>query len=489
MNKQIYKKKLVDEFMDVLRDPDTRVEVVRRSHYFFFYTYFNDYIKCETAPFQKKIIKITEDDNNELAVIVSFRGSAKSTLVTMSYVLWSILGVQKKRHIVIISQTQDQARLHFRNLKKELEENELLRGDLGPFEQDEWNSNSLVLTNYNARITMASAGQSIRGYRHRSHRPDLIICDDIDDTDSVKTVESRDKTYQWFNSEVIALGDIGTRVIVIGNFVHKDSLVKRLETEIVTGKRKGIYREYPIVTAKGKIMWPGKYPDLTAIENQKMKVGDYAWKTEYMLIPVSHKDPAVLPEDIHYYEHIPEPLRDQRDTYVTGVDIAISEKETADYTAMVSCRIIGGGKNLRIYILPAPLNERLNWNGITDACISIHGSFGGNSKHRFFIEDVMLQAALSQHLNNINIDAKGIKIHNLDKRTRIMLTTRLLKEGRILFPKHGAETLVKQLVDFGSERHDDLADAYSILIKGIVESSNLTSPRVICVPGGWRSIE
>ena len=69
------------------------------------------------------------------------------------------------------------------NLKRELEDNDLLKNDLGPFqeESDEWGSISLVFSNMNARITVASSEQSIRGMRHGQHRPDLIIGDDVED--------------------------------------------------------------------------------------------------------------------------------------------------------------------------------------------------------------------------------------------------------------------------------------------------------------------
>ncbi len=34
----------------------------------------------------------------------------------------------------------------------------------------------------------------------------------------------------------------------------------------------------------------------------------------------------------------------------------------------------------------------------------------------------------------------------------------------IKFPRHGCEQLIEQLVGFGVEKHDDLADAFSLLI-------------------------
>ena len=39
----------------------------------------------------------------------------------------------------------------------------------------------------------------------------------------------------------------------------------------------------------------------------------------------------------------------------------------------------------------------------------------------------------------------------------------------MLFPRHGAEELISQLTGFGIEKHDDLADAFSILMLKIME--------------------
>ena len=60
--------------------------------------------------------------------------------------------------------------------------------------------------------------------------------------------------------------------------------------------------------------------------------------------------------------------------------------------------------------------------------------------------------------------AEGISLNGQDKRGRLMLTTALLQNGQILFPEKGAEELIRQLVGFGAEKHDDLVDAFSLLI-------------------------
>lgn len=187
------------ELIDLmLRDAKVRRAVTRESHDWFFHLYFTHYIEYETASFQREIIHLTEDESKRMIAITAFRGSAKSTLITLSYVLWSVLGRQQKKFVVILGRTQAQANQYLKNLKDEIMRNELLRGDLGPFEEqeDEWKANSIVLPRHGVRISAASMESSIRGVRHGQHRPDLVICDDLEDISSVQTKENREKTYQ-----------------------------------------------------------------------------------------------------------------------------------------------------------------------------------------------------------------------------------------------------------------------------------------------------
>lgn len=72
-------------------------------------------------------------------------------------------------------------------------------------------------------------------------------------------------------------------------------------------------------------------------------------------------------------------------------------------------------------------------------------------------------------MENNNVPAEGVKVAGQDKRSRLAMVTHLIKHGKIRFPKKGAEELLMQLTGFGIEKHDDLADAFSLLIIKILE--------------------
>ena len=202
----------------ILKDGRVRRKLAKENHYWFFHIYLSEYVKYPTAQFQKEMFYLTENEAQRTAVIVAFRGSGKSTIMTLSYPIWAMIGCQEKKYIIILSQTQQLCRLILSNIKQELEKNELLIRDFGPFREqaDEWSSNTLLVNSYGVRIASISCGESIRGIRHLENRPDLIICDDVEDLTSVKTKEGRDKTFSWLTGDVIPAGDRNTKIIIIG---------------------------------------------------------------------------------------------------------------------------------------------------------------------------------------------------------------------------------------------------------------------------------
>lgn len=465
---KVIETKLLNKMM---KDRSVRVAITKDSFLYFFHFYYAHYVKYETADFQKEIIHNLEKSDTENLCIVAFRGSGKSTMVTTAYPVWAILGRQQKKFCVIFCQTRIQAKQHMMNIKQELENNDLLKRDLGPFqeESDEWGSFSLVFKKHGARITVASTEQSIRGIRHNEHRPDLLICDDVEDVQSAKTREGREKTYNWLRGEVIPTGDRKTRLIVVGNLLHEDSLLMRIKEEIKNGKTKGIFKQYPLLDQEGACLWTGKYPTEKDIEDEKMKVAsEISWQREYLLRIIPNDDQVIYREWIQYYDDLPG-IRHKayRGTYA-GVDLAISTKDSADYTSLVSGHVYGRREKLRIYILPNPINKKLNFPAQVDLMKNFKQTHMPRSTDRLFVESVAYQEALPQMLEVEGVKAEAIKPKG-DKRTRLALTSSAIKSGLIKFPRQGCEELIDQLVGFGVEKHDDLADAFSLLVNATLD--------------------
>ena len=455
-----------------------RIDATTKSHFLFFHMYLADYVGYETAPFQKEIFDLTQDEEQKFAVICAFRGSAKSTIMSLSYPLWAVMGQQQKKHVVIASKTQTMAKRILDNLKRELIENDLLKADMGPFRSvgGKWGGDSIELTKHKARITVVSTEEGVRGIRHGKYRPDLIICDDIEDLNSVNTQDGRNRIYGWFNGELMPAGDKRTRYIIIGNLLHSDSFIMRLKKEIVEEKRDGAFKFYPLIDDQGNCLWPGKYSTQAEIEAEKRNLADeIAWSREYLLKIISDAERVVRPETIQYWDRLP----DCRNVEyaVVAIDLAIKETETADCTAMIIGLIYGRGKDMKIYILGDMVNAKMEFDRSIEKAKELYFSLANNGYvTKLWAENVGYQDAFVQELKNQGVEAEGFQ-PTTNKRGRLMMTTQKIKLGQVLFPPKGAETLINQLIGFGKERYDDLADAFAILvIKAMIQNTLPNDP-------------
>lgn len=464
----------------IQENSDFRKALTSESLYWFFVTYFPHYITCPTADFQREMIGLFEDESLIRVAITAFRGSAKSTMATLALPIWEMVGKHKQKYTLVVSLTQGPAKQILTNIKDELASNELLTRDYGPFSEvaNEWRADSIVIPQYGARISAISQSERIRGLRHHQFRPGLVIIDDVEDQETVKTMESRNQLWNWYTGEISPIGNHGTRIITVGNLLHEDSLMMRLKAGIITGGLPGVYREYPIVDDSKKILWPGKYPTWEHIEAERIAAGDEsAWHREYLLKIISDKDRIVKSSWIKYYDTLPESHRYPARLVAIGVDLAISLSQSANFTALVPAYVVGYGDKLQVYILPYIVNERLNFpktiQSIKTLTEQLKVSF--RPYPRVYIESVGYQSAAAQQLSIEHVLAEEVRIPQMDKRSRLSIVSPLIEQGKIYFPKTGAEVLIDQLLNFGVEKYDDLVDAFTLLLSKVIESDHPTS--------------
>lgn len=464
----------------MIKDRTFRMAMVRKSHFWFFHYYFGPkYCKYPTADFQREILQITEDPDLENILITAFRGSAKSTLITLSYVIWSIVGVKQKKHPVILGRTQLSTQIHLNAIKKELEENELFRKDFGPIKEilDGGGMQSIILENYDATISARSTGQDIRGIKNSQYRPDLIVCDDIEDSESVKTQENRDKLYDWLTGDVIPIGDIGTQLVFIGTPLHNDSVLMRLKEIFVKGTAKSLFREYPIVNSDGIPLWRGKFSTPEILDGEKAKCfNELLWRREYLLQIVESDEQIVKLEHIKYYDELP---TEYYRFSAVSVDPARSLKSTADYTAMVAGKLYGSGKSRILCIMPNPVNARLDTDQLIEKAKSLALAMNDQKSYsRVYVEDVGFQGIITDLLKGEGVLARSIPIKGMNKADRLAAVSSLIQLGRIRFSRLGNEKLIEQILGLGKEKHDDLVDAFTMLVLQMFADSNKPRPGV-----------
>jgi len=220
-------------------DPAAAAERVRRQRddfRFFCTTYFPHYVGNEPSVFHQWVAEelapsLRQGKGNKWAVAAP-RGEAKSTLVTQLFTLWCVLNGWKW-YTVIIMDTADQAVTMLEAVKAELESNPRLAQDFpeAAGRGRVWQI-GVIVTRGNRKVQAFGALKRLRGLRHGPHRPDLVLLDDIENDDNVRSLTQRDKLTAWLNKAVLKLGppngsmDIG----YIGTILHYDSVLARTQS-------------------------------------------------------------------------------------------------------------------------------------------------------------------------------------------------------------------------------------------------------------------
>jgi predicted phage terminase large subunit-like protein len=379
------------------------------------------------------------------------------------------------KFIVVINDTTEQVEITMDNIRHELSNNENIKADFPDLKtMKSWSKYNIVLSN-GTRLIGRSRGQNIRGIRHRETRPDCIILDDPENLKQVKQKKNRDATEAWFNAEVLpAKSAFGAKLIVIGNMLHNDGFIARLSKNPLFTVVK-----LPAVNEETKVpLWLAQYPTPKSVKRKKTEVGATAWSREYMLKAVVSEDQPIKETDIQKYPaELLTKMTDEGEKYIKimdageGMDLAISEKESADCTAIVGGYkvkiVIGESKSDKphILILPHPVNKRMDFDTTQKKAIEINKVLPWGAK--WYIEDVGYQKAALQNLKKAGLSVFAMRPIS-DKRARLESIAPFVKDGTVLFCEKGCEELIEQIINFGSEEHDDLVDAFVYLILGLI---------------------
>ncbi len=179
----------------------------------------------------------------------------------------------------------------------------------------------------------------------------------------------------------------------------------------------------------------------------------------------------IRPEDIHYYDERPNGVAAMK---AHGIDLAISQKEGADFTAIVSGEVLYVDDAPKIFIRPNPYNERVTFHELLKRVRAIPGEMGG--ANLFFVEDVAYQKAAIQEMERAMLPVVPMKPQG-DKRARLQVVAPYIRNGTVLFPRTGCEELLGQMFNLGIESHDDLNDACVYLIQGLA-NQGLELPKI-----------
>jgi hypothetical protein len=194
--------------------------------------YMQNYMNLPASEMHRELCADLDKMISERGMRNSFiapRGNAKTTWTSKAAAVYSAIH-ETERYILLVGDTSVQSEKNLESVKDELENNEKIKEDYpwAAGKGGKWDSNAIV-TRTGVRIEAVGTGSKVRGRTSKQDRPTLIICDDLQNDESVASPTQRDKDYEWVNRVLVPAGDKRTNIIVVGTALHRDDIQQRLK--------------------------------------------------------------------------------------------------------------------------------------------------------------------------------------------------------------------------------------------------------------------
>jgi len=295
-------------------------------------------------PFHYEMWDLCCSDAKKVAIAAP-RRHAKSTAITYAYLLTMVL-TKLKSFVLLVSDTEGQAAEFLGAIKSVVTGNEQLKHDFDIKKILKETETNLIVQFGNGdkfRIQAKGSEQKVRGIKWLNKRPDLIIGDDLENDEIVMSPERREKFRRWFMNALLPCGSDDCDVRIVGTILHLDSMLNRRIKDPTWASL--FYRAEEDFK---DILWPEKFSaeELRSIyegyvnddnpegysqeyRNEPVDIQNLFFKKDYFLdFERDNDDKGILP-NLEYF---------------AAADFAISEKQKADFTAIVVCGVAPDGK-------------------------------------------------------------------------------------------------------------------------------------------------
>jgi predicted phage terminase large subunit-like protein len=452
-----------------------------------------------TPQFHRELWEYCCSDHS-LVAIAAPRGHAKSTAVTHAYTLAAVL-FRQADFVVLVSDTELQAVQFLNDIKMELYENQKLRGlfKIADIYKDAEREIRFKMgaDNHQVRIMArgASGGSgSVRGFKWRGKRPNLIICDDMENDEAVSNEERRDKFRNWFYGALIpALSDTG-QIRLVGTVLHFDSLLERLMPETTGDEAKYTVKErlkeYSLDKTRAwhsikyrahtdfddfeDVLWPEKFNEvrLTKLRNDFVKQGiSEGYAQEYLNYPIHEGDAFFRKND---FVPMAEDDFDLAKVYYASIDFAISEKDKRSYSVIT----VGGVDQSGVLHIVDVIRQRMDAKQIIDEMMAVQIRY---QPDLFVVEEGALKKAIGPFLKDEMLrQGIFINLHPMvpyrDKLSRARAIQGRMRQGGVHFDKESEwfPSFEQELLRFDRGQYDDQVDSIAWL--GLVLNQMITAP-------------
>ncbi|WWA30333.1 phage terminase large subunit [Shouchella rhizosphaerae] len=459
---------------------------------------------------------VSNDEPNAKIAAAAPRSHAKSTYLSKAFPVHEVV-YRRRRYAIIISETPAVSKANMEWIRNQLKFNAKLRADFGPLlspsDQANIRDNSEAFIAWYpdgdhrkqvALVEATSTGQALRGRNWNGSRPDLIICDDLEDArpgGNASTPEQRAKLKDWFSQTVMPLGDPKgkrTAYVVMGTTVHMQSLLMHIlykRSDFKTKVYRAIIKEprnmrlwdecraiyidrknpnrlkeadefYAVNEAAmlegSEVLWPEVQP-LLKLMKWKWDNGSKAFNTEYMNNPIDEESMVFNPNNFKYHNGNINWLKHD---VALAVDFAMG-KERGDYSAITTVAL--DKESGLIYVIDA-FGERLKPDEflkvIVDKVVKYQPTViaaEAQAAQEFFVDELKKQLQAVGYPSDTRV--KKIK-HRSRKELRIEALLPSIENETIHFDRNHA-LLLEQFEQYGTGAHDDVIDALEMAVSAV----------------------
>jgi len=298
-----------------------------------------------------------------------------------------------------------------------------------------------------------------------------IIDDPVKNREEAESQTIRDKVWDWYTSTLYTRLEGDGAIIVIMTRWHQDDLVGRLLEQQAEAEKDGrphdkwevirlpaIAEEDEPMRKEGDALWPDKFP-LPTLSSIRENVGVYDWASLYQQDPVSAAAQVFKKEHFQYYT--PEQLESKYLTYHTFIDPAISQKEKADNTVVLTIAKEANGPN--IYRIREDAGHFTPTQTL-DLVFAHHAEF----RSQINLETIAYQAALKYAiLEEQKRRQTYFTVNEIRSKTNKELRIRgliPLYDAGVIWHKRGDVEYERELLTFPSGRRDDRIDTMSMFL-------------------------
>lgn len=435
------------------------------------------------------------------------REGAKSTVASLGIAL-AALGLRLKNYVWIVQETAPQAKQSMDAILSETENNPRVRADfphlvplLGKHNRPVADRDDDVIFASGQRLQALGAGQKVRGRRHRQHRPDLAIIDDLENDETVLTRYQRDKLDNWLSSALMGALAKGADLHMLGTPLHSDAVLRRVQKRARARVVKypaardwqqcGCYQG-PFVDRQppewgygtegcptcgglgytGEPTWPAWWP-MRRLADKREDVGSTPFSREYLLI-VTDESRKRFPKRWMQHGERPAPTATEGVFCRIGVDPAIGQKRENDRSAVVVTLRKRGERRRHVDRVWA---DRVRGSKLKEQVVSIYSYYrelGYNPVVVF--EKVQAQAWGAEALEDEGVAVKPVLPSDLgggDKLVRAEAASVHYEEGRVTHnPDLRDSDFENELDEFPDGEHDDYVDALVYAIWALGEGDS-----------------